>query len=99
MLDEKGEKPSDLVRISAQVDRALGRVYYSQPEELCARAFEAFVQDAGISNNFLVSGTKATAEAQQGLYPTGEQRERINVAFKDYFFRLGAALLKGKRGS
>ena len=79
-----------------QVDRTLGRVYYSQPEELCARAFEAFIQDAGISNNFLVSGTKATAEAQKGLYPMGEHRERINVAFMDYFSRLGAALIKGK---
>ncbi|MEH6577781.1 MAG: CLCA_X family protein [Amphritea sp.] len=94
MLDEEGKTPSDLFRISAQVDSTLGCVYYSQPEELCARAFEAFIQDAGITNNFLVSGTKATAEAQKGLYPMGEQRERINVAFTDYFFRLGAALTK-----
>ncbi len=95
MLDEDGEKPSDLFRISAQVDKTLGSVYYSQPEELCARAFEAFIQDAGITNNFLVSGTKATEEAQKGLYPMGDQRERINVAFTDYFFRLGAALKNG----
>ena len=33
MLDEEGEKPSDLFRISVQVDKTLGRVYYSQPED------------------------------------------------------------------
>ncbi|MEH6472552.1 MAG: CLCA_X family protein [Halopseudomonas sp.] len=96
MLDEDGNKPSELFRISTKIDKAHGIVYYSRPEELCARAFEAFVQDAGISNNFLVAGTKATAEAQKGLYPMGAPRERINVAFTDYFSRLGAALINGK---
>ena len=99
MLDEEGDAPSELFRISAQVDKAMGHVYYSQPEELCARAFEAFIQDADISNNFLVSGTKATAEATQGLYPMGKQRERINLAFQRYFYRLGAALSNEMRKS
>lgn len=97
MLDEDGERPSELFRVSAQVDKAQGVVYYSRPEEICARAFEAFIQDAGISNNFLVSGTKTSVEAQQGLYPIGEQRERINSAFGAYFCRLGAALISGKK--
>jgi len=92
MLDEDGESPSPLFEVSVQVDRAMNQVYYSQAEELCARAFEAFIQDAAISNNFLVSGTKASAEAEQGLYPRGAQRERINAAFQRYFNRLGAAL-------
>ena len=78
MLDEDGESPSQLFQVSAQIDRSMDQVYYSQPEELCARAFEAFIQDAAITNNFLVSGTKATAEAQQGLYPLGNQRKLIN---------------------
>jgi hypothetical protein len=92
LLDESGEGPSELFRVSALEDRALGTVYYSQPEELCARAFEAYVQDSGISNNFLVKGTRASAEAKRGLYPQGEQRERINAAFGRYFSQLGAAL-------
>lgn len=96
MLDEEGKKPSELFRVSAQVDRKLNRVYYSQPEELCARAFESFVQDAGISNSFLVSGTKETEEARVGLYPFGAHRERINLAFTNYFSRLGSALKQGK---
>lgn len=92
MLDEDGKSPSPLFQVSARVDKAMKQVYYSQPEELCARAFEAFIQDAAITNNFLVSGTKATTEAQQGLYPVGKQRERINRAFQYYFNRLGSAL-------
>ncbi|WP_432472852.1 CLCA_X family protein [Amphritea sp. HPY] len=96
MLDESGSQPSELFQKSAQMDKTLGQAYYSLPEELCARSFEAFIQDAAISNNFLVSGTKTTAEAQQGLYPMGQQRLRINSAFKDYFSRLGIALKQGK---
>ncbi|WP_439133554.1 CLCA_X family protein [Pseudomaricurvus sp.] len=91
-LDENSDKPSELVRISLQVDKAQGCNYFSKPVELCARAFEAFVQDSQISNNFLVSGTKATEEARMGLYPTGAHRERINSAFQNYFSCLGYAL-------
>lgn len=92
MLDESGENPSELFRISCAADKANGCVYYSDPAEICARAFEAFVQDASISNNFLVSGTKATEEARMGLYPSGAHRQAINSAFEHYFFRLGSAL-------
>jgi len=92
LLDQNGDDPSDLFRVSALTDKSLGTLYYSQPEELCARAFEAFVQDSGIRNNFLVKGTRASDEARAGLYPLGEQRERINAAFADYFHSLGAAL-------
>lgn len=63
-----------------------------EPEELCARAFEAFVQDAACKNEFLVNGTRESEEARVGLYPQGAQRERINRAFQDYFSNLGRAL-------
>lgn len=92
MLDESGENPSDLVRASIECDRKNGSIYYSEPVELCARAFEAFVQDSAISNNFLVAGTKATEEARLGLYPDGGHRRRINAAFAEYFSCLGRAL-------
>lgn len=92
MLSKDGSQPSELFQASVRMDKSLKTTYYSKPEELCARAFEAFVQDADISNNFLVSGTKATAEAQQGLYPRFEQRQQINAAFSDYFNALGRAL-------
>ncbi|WP_288130068.1 CLCA_X family protein [Microbulbifer sp.] len=98
MLDESGENPSEMFRVSKVADEANGCVYYAEPAEMCARAFEAFVQDSYISNNFLVAGTKATDEARLGLYPCGEHRERINAAFKHYFLLLGRALQRNAGG-
>ena len=92
LLDNTGEQPSDLFRQSAKADKAAGVHYFSRPEELCARAFEAFVQDGPVKNAFLVKGTKESEEAQLGLYPQGDQREVINAAFAGYFSGLGQAL-------
>ena len=92
LLDPTGNQPSDLFRTSAKADKAAGVHYFSQPEELCARAFEAFVQDATCKNAFLVRGTKETDEAKLGLYPQGEERARINRALGAYFQALGGAL-------
>ncbi|WP_444884917.1 CLCA_X family protein [Microbulbifer sp. PSTR4-B] len=92
MLDEGGNNPSELVKASVNVDKVNGSIYYSQPVELCARAFEAFIQDSSINNNFLVAGSKASQEAKLGLYPQGQQRLRINQAFTAYFSCLGNSL-------
>ena len=92
LVSESGKGPSLLFERSAARDRELGTLYYALPEEMCARAFESFVQDSPIKNSFLVSGTKESEEATLGLYPHGEQRERINRAFGDYFSQLGKAL-------
>ncbi len=92
ILDPTGDAPSDLFSASAEADRASGILYYSRPEEMTARAFEAFIQDAAIKNSFLVKGTKKSREAELGLYPSGPQRQRINQAFACYFSALGQAL-------
>ncbi len=92
LLNLEGTEPSELFRRSAKADETAGVQYFSLPEELCARAFEAFVQDADCKNGFLVQGTRETAEARMGLYPQGEQRESINRAFAHYFGSLGQAL-------
>ncbi len=92
LLDESGERPSELFRNSRKRDEQLGSCYYALPEELCARAFEAFVQDAPIKNQFLVAGTLKSEDARLGLYPTGAHRERTNAAFRAYFSTLGRAL-------
>ena len=94
ILSGDGEQPSDLFTASARMDSQLHTQYYSKPEELCARAFEAFVQDTAPRNAFLVKGTQATREAELGLYPKPPQRHRINQAFATYFARLGRALHK-----
>lgn len=92
LVHPDGHQPSMQCQHSLQMDKKLGQLYYSKPEELCARAFEAFVQDAAITNHFLVKGTKASPDAEQGLYPQGEQREHINALFSAYFATLGTAL-------
>ncbi|WP_430461179.1 CLCA_X family protein [Thalassolituus sp. LLYu03] len=93
LLDDEGQAPSDLFRASAAKDKELNTFYYSQPEECCARAFEAFVQDASIKNAFLVKGTQKSADAEAGLYPQGRQRLAIKRAFSRYFSALCDALL------
>ena len=86
--------PNPLVEASLKADRQHGTRYYAMPEELCARAFEAFVEDSGPVNRFLVRGTLGSAEAKAGLYPQGQQRRVINEAFERYFAGLGGALQK-----
>lgn len=92
LLDPSGEQPSPLFQCSKRADSQLGVFYYARPEEICARAFEAFVEDTGPRNPFLVKGTHLSEEAKAGLYPQAEQRDKINQAFANYFTTLGTAL-------
>lgn len=99
ILNEQGNAPSEYFKRSALVDKQTKQYYFSKPEELCARAFEAFVQDSAIKNNFLVKGTKASEEAKLGLYPQGEHRHQISLSFKKYFSSLGQALKRQSASS
>jgi len=92
ILNDDADAPSEYFQRSAVIDKQLKQYYFSKPEELCARAFEAFIQDATIKNNFLVKGTKESEEAKLGLYPQGHHRLKINQAFQFYFHQLGRAL-------
>ena len=94
MLTEDGTAPSTLFRASLMADQHLRTVYYTKPEELCARAFEAFIEDSQPRNRFLVNGTVHSDEAKAGLYPQGDHRQRINDAYQRYFAALGAALYR-----
>lgn len=94
LLSPDGNDTSELFQASKRIDEKHNIFYYSKPEEMCARAFEAFIEDAKPASRFLVKGSKYSEEAKVGLYPKGEQRERINQAFKDYFALLGRALNK-----
>ncbi len=99
MLSDDGSDTSPLFKASAAVDRATGQLYYSRPEEMAARAFEAYVQDSALINHYLVKGTKASPEAEDGLYPSGAHRTAINAAFERYFKRLGRALAAQQQSS
>jgi len=92
-LSDDGSRASDMFRASAQMDRKLAVQYYAKPEELCARAFEAYIDDR-VKNAFLVGDTRHSEEAKHGLFPKALQREQINSAFDDYFSSLGQALAR-----
>ena len=92
MLNDQGDEPSHMFHASRLADQKLKIVYYSKPEEMSARAFEAFVEDTKPTNSFLVKGSRYSEEAKMGLYPQGEQRHRINKAFQNYFSLLGRVL-------
>jgi hypothetical protein len=92
MLNQNGTEPSELFLKSRQADQTMGVLYYARPEEMCARAFEALVEDARPMSRFLVRGSRHSDEAKAGLYPQGDQRTRINYAFGRYFQSLGSAL-------
>ncbi len=91
-LKPYSDEPSDLFKRSSQADKALGSYYYALPQEVSARAFESFVQDNPIKNQFLVKGTKQSTEAKLEIYPLGEERENINHHFNTYFYMLGKAV-------
>jgi len=99
ILNELGDAPSAYFNRALGFDKALESDYYSRPEELCARAFEAFVQDASIKNQFLVKGTKQSDEAKWGLYPQADHRHQVNARIYHYFSRLGQALKRQGRRS
>lgn len=94
LLTDDGTGPSRLFKASQKADNQLSVLYYAKPEELCARAFEAFVEDCQPGNRFLVNGTIQSDEAHAGLYPKGRQRQQINQAFERYFSALGQALYR-----
>lgn len=88
--DQKG--PSVYLAHAIALDKKANSYYFSQPSEALARAFEAFIQDNSIRNNFLVSGTKQSKLAKVGGYPSAPLRARLNDKFACYFNFLGHAL-------
>src|SRR5690606_36071311 len=87
---------SPLVVSSRHADKQHDIRYYVLPEELCARAFEAFVEDCGPNNRFLVRGTRFSDDAKAGLYPLGNQGQCLSDAFSRYFQGLGDAVKRGQ---
>lgn len=92
LLSQDAKQASDMFIASQETDDRLGVLYYSRPEEMCARAFEAFIEDCAPNSRFLVRGSRYSEEAERGLYPKGVQRQMINEMFRQYFSLLGTAV-------
>lgn len=91
-LTADGNNIHKYVERSVFADRKLQLQYYSQPQEMAARAFEGVIQASEIKNAFLVAGTMQSQEAKLGLYPDAEHRTAIAEQLLTYFFQLGKAI-------
>ena len=96
LLSPDGSQPSSWFLRCAELDRACNQLYLSQPEELCARAFEAMLQAQPLKNHFLVSGTRQSELAKAGAYPDAELLQQLSTPWFRYFSTLGLALGKNK---
>lgn len=70
---------------SVSMDSTRSKKYWSEPQELFARAFETYVYDklekAGRANNYLVAGNFALYP--DDIYPSGQERETIFTIFEE----------------
>ncbi len=89
-LTPSGKQPSPLFERSSAADGAIGRLYYSLPPELAARAFEKVLMQQALKNHFLVSGLDAAASLN--VYPKPDELESLSSPLFRYFYWLGQAL-------
>ncbi|WP_105199801.1 CLCA_X family protein [Pseudoalteromonas sp. T1lg10] len=92
LLNEQSTDSSAYLKRCALLDASAGQYYLAMPEELSARAFEHYVQNAEIKNQYLVSGTKQGELAKLGAYPNEEEAAKLVPCFREYFALLGQAL-------
>ena len=90
-LSDDQQLPSPFVTASVALDKQTGGVYWSLPEELFARAFEAWISRAAIKNSLLINPRDIENDTVQ-RYPLGQQALLIDSAFADYFALLAHAL-------
>ncbi len=76
---------------AAELDEKTGREYWSNPPELFARAFEAYVESKCL-NTYLVHGTRSGPLYERGLYPEGKEAIRFFTTIEDYFKAVRAAV-------
>ena len=81
--------------------RSFGGDYWSRPEELLARAGQAYIEDKmaekGMKNNYLTRSTITEFEGDSlsRVYPQGEERKQFNEKFDALFDVLRAKFPRG----
>ncbi|MFQ3235185.1 MAG: hypothetical protein ACI9C4_000739 [Paraglaciecola sp.] len=91
-LEQHKTGANPYVLTCANVDKSMKIYYYARPEELAARAFEAFIEDQDLRNAFLVQGSIKSPEVMLGIYPKAHHRQILGQNFVDYFRYLGQAI-------
>lgn len=78
---------SDYYQHAAELDRGRRQAYWAKPQEMLARAFEAWVEDSieaqGRRSEFLVNGTRR-AVGDITPYPEGLERSELAAAFREF---------------
>lgn len=97
---ETGPYGSDFLRGAVELDAGEMGKYWSTPEEMAARAFQAYLEDrmadAGRRNDYLsaLADNKHYVDPLLGIewkpYPEGEERTRINDSFDRFFAEMRA---------
>ncbi|WP_187427642.1 LPD1 domain-containing protein [Treponema phagedenis] len=92
---DSGKKGSAFHEDAKALDRGKAKPYWSAPHEMAARAFSAYIDDmlkaSGRKNDYLAYATEnddydsGDDENKQKPYPEGEERKKINAAFKQLF--------------
>lgn len=82
--DRNSHRPSQFAKNALSLDAQNNKMYWADPAELFARAFETWMSDRlvmeGLVNEFLVYGTDKTPSswnAKLSMYPEGSEREKI----------------------
>lgn len=93
-LDPTGTTSSQYFNRCQLYDQTLQQLYWAQPEELAARAFENMLQRQDLKNTFLVQGTLNSNAAKKGLYPELALSQQLTHYWLGYFKLLGSTLNK-----
>lgn len=93
LLDSTTTQPSAYFNNAVKLDKEYKQLYFSKPEELTARAFEACIAYyADIRNEFLVSGVINSDLEKAGGFPCSSLRPQLSQHVFKYFNVLGDAL-------
>lgn len=85
----KSKRYTDFIKNAKEIDSTRSSSYWTNYEELFARAFESYIEDKinaeGNKSEYLVYGTHNNLYKEFNPYPEGEERKRINESFDNFF--------------
>lgn len=104
---EKKKRRTSFLNEAVELDKQRVGDYYTKPEEMLARAFEAYIADklesSGRRSDYLIGKGKTNNDRYRAAgigapFPEGEERTRINAAFDRLFDTLKGNELKAASG-
>ena len=88
-IEEELSKYYENAKELSKNEARLGHDYWDCTQEMAARAFACYVKDKlasnGYVNDYLCGHADLRGSDNIPIYPEGEERKRINVAFDELF--------------